>query len=85
MAAKTFTPEERRAGDQDQGQDTKEEEEEATGGEATEEEGVEGTGALTRGLVEGISEDGETTGEILSIIQPECDGGQRPKPKPAEV
>lgn len=76
MAAKTSTPEERKAGDQDPDQDTKEEEE-STGGEATEEEGVEGTGALTRGLVEGISEDGEMTGEILRLIQPESDGGTK--------
>lgn len=65
MEARTSTAEERRAGDLDLGQDTREEEEEATGEVDTEEEGMEGTGALMRGSAEGSSEDGETTGEML--------------------
>lgn len=62
MEAWTSMAEERRAGDQDLDQDTREEED--TGGEDTEEEeeGTEGTGALMRGLPEESSEDGETTG-----------------------
>lgn len=68
MEARTSTEEERRAGDLDLGQDTKEEEEEeeeATEVGDTEQEGTEGTGALMRGSAEGSSEDGETTGEML--------------------
>lgn len=65
--ARTSTAEERRAGGQDLDQDTREVE--ATGGEDTEEEeeeeGMEGTGAPTRGSREESSEDGETTGETL--------------------
>ncbi len=66
MEVRTSTAEERRAGDQDLDQDTREEEGEDTGGEDTEEEeGTEGTGAPTRGLPEESSEDAETTGETL--------------------
>lgn len=63
--ARTFTAEERRAGDLDPA--TRGEEEGATGGEEgteVEEEGTEGTGALRTGSpeTEETSEDGETTG-----------------------
>ncbi len=60
--ARTSTTEERRAGGLDQ--DTREEEEEATEGEDTEEvEGAEATGALMRGSAVESLEDGEMTGE----------------------
>lgn len=70
MVARTSMAEERRAGDQDLDQDTREEEGEATEGEDTEEEeGTEGTGAPTRGSQEESSEDAETTGEtVFSLI-----------------
>ena len=66
--ARTFTAEERRAGDLDPA--TRGEEEGATGGEEgteVEEEGTEGTGAPRTGSpeTEETSEDGETTGELL--------------------
>lgn len=66
MEARTSTAEERRAGDLDLEQDTREEEGEDTGGEDTEEEeGTEGTGAPTRGSLEESLEDEETTGETF--------------------
>lgn len=67
MEARTSTEGERRAGDLDLGQDTREEEEEEEATEVgdIEQEGTEGTGALMRGSAEGSSEDGETTGEML--------------------
>lgn len=54
---------ERKAGGQDQ--DTRGEEEAATGGQDTEEEGVEGTGDPTSGSVGKALEDGGMTGESL--------------------
>lgn len=66
---RTSTGVARRAGGQDLVQDTRAEEEEATGGEDTEEvEGTQGTGAPMRGSGEESLEDGETTGESLFIL-----------------
>lgn len=60
---------ERKAGGQDQDQDIRGEEEEeaaaATGGQDTEEEGVQGTGDPMSGSVGKALEDGEMTGESL--------------------
>lgn len=65
MEDRTITGVARRAGDLDR--DTRVGEEEATGGEDTEEvEGTEGTGAPMRGSAEESLEDGEMTGETLS-------------------
>lgn len=77
MEDRTSTAEEKRVGNLDLGRDTREEEED-TGGVATEEEGggMEGPGALRRGLAEENFVGGETTGETTFVnVGGGCRGG----------